>query len=125
MAIKVKEILPQVPMDVIKADIAITNNIDDTVERILNGVVKFEPEQSLAEKLDNNGQQSVLSTTMNNNIKISAIENKNFAAKSFGKTSAERVSSFQERKAQMYRAARIRYLQKRGLLNANFLQKIE
>ena len=113
---KVKEILPQVPLNVIKEDIAITNNIDDTVERILNGVVKFEPEPQQQQQSSSVNDHSIQST-LNTNIKISAIDNKNFAAKTFGKTSSERVSSFQERKEQMYRMARIRYLRKRGLVN--------
>lgn len=127
---KVKEILPQVPLDVIKADILITNNIDDTVERILNGIVKFIPEKqqqsSLVDEklLLDKDVPSTSSSITSNDIKIPVVDNKNFGAKTFGKTSTERISSFQERKAQMYRMARIRYLQKRGLLNANFLQKI-
>nr|XP_027204026.1 ancient ubiquitous protein 1-like isoform X2 [Dermatophagoides pteronyssinus] len=126
---KVKEILPQVPLDVIKADILITNNIDDTVERILNGIVKFIPEKqqqssSVDEKLLLDKDVPSTSSITSNDIKIPVVDNKNFGAKTFGKTSTERISSFQERKAQMYRMARIRYLQKRGLLNANFLQKI-
>ncbi|KAH7641265.1 hypothetical protein HUG17_4309 [Dermatophagoides farinae] len=115
---KVKEILPQVPLNVIKEDIAITNNIDDTVERILNGVVKFEPEpQQQQQQSSSSVNDHSIQSTLNTNIKISAIDNKNFAAKTFGKTSSERVSSFQERKEQMYRMARIRYLRKRGLVN--------
>lgn len=44
MAQTVKNILPQVPLDVIRRDLVITNNVDETITRLLDGTVFYDTE---------------------------------------------------------------------------------
>lgn len=106
MSAKVKEVLPQVPLSVIKTDIMETKNIDDTIERILSGTVSYEPETV---PLASTSKQTPTSPSVE-------APKLNLAAANFGKTAEERAQSFQERKEQMFRLARIRYIQKHGLI---------
>lgn len=113
MARKVKEVLPQVPLAIIKNDIAITNNIDDTIERILNGNVPYSPEVSSV-----NDKSKASSSSGSSSGSTASIESgKMFCGSSFGKTAEDRTKSFQERKEHLYRVARMRYIQKHKLVN--------
>lgn len=98
LAKKVKEILPLVPLTVIRQDLLTTNNIDNTIERLLTNVVEYTPEDVDREK-----------------VKSIETETINMAAESFGKTSAERMESFQQRKEKMYQMLRAKYIKKYGL----------
>lgn len=87
MAIKVKEVLPQVPLNAIKSDIVITKNIDDTIERILNGQVKYTPEVSKQES-----QTTAPPSTENSGTKTNSESGKLFycGASNFGKYASDR-----------------------------------
>lgn len=118
MAYQVKEVLPYVPLDAIKQDLARTSNVSLTISNILEGVVDYEPETTtsshpvsssaeapskelptrLTDNADKDGASSPLQATLNT------------AAPSFGKSAAERMSSFQERKARLVAMARQRYI---------------
>lgn len=113
MAIKVKEVLPQVPLGAIRGDIVLTKNIDDTIERILNGQVKYTSEETEQEGLRANASSSA--------SKPSSESAKLFycGASSFGKNAPDRSKSFQERKEHLFRVARLRYLQKLNNGNNN------
>ncbi|KAF7490622.1 Ancient ubiquitous protein 1 [Sarcoptes scabiei] len=93
---QIKEILPFVPINVIREDVYLTKDIDATIERILIGKVQYKP-----------------LTEEENEKETSSDQNKgNFGSKNFGQTSTQRIASFQERRDQMYRIARVKYLQK-------------
>lgn len=109
MAIKVKEVLPQVPLAAIKTDIMVTRNIDDTIERILNGQVQYSPENvSPSEaKVAASGSRTSSNQTSSDSGKLFYC-----GAANFGKNAFDRSKSFQERKEHLFRVARARYLQK-------------
>ena len=44
MAQTVKGVLPQVPIDVIRRDLVVTNNVDETITRLLDGTVYYDAE---------------------------------------------------------------------------------
>lgn len=99
MARQVSEVLPFVPYNVILRDLLKTRNVDITIANILDGIVVYTPEPN--------------NTRMTTPV-ASASKNQTSAKKdnnSFG------TSSFQERKAQMIKEARERYIQKHGLKN--------
>lgn len=50
MASRVKEVLPQVPLDVIRRDISQTANVDETITRLLDGTVSYQPLLVISEK---------------------------------------------------------------------------
>ena len=107
MATRVKDVLPQVPIAIIKRDVKITKNIDSTIERILTGVVKYIPEPSCPK-----GDKNSPSTSTNNTTNDTQVF---FGAATFGKTTSERALSFEQRKQQLFRVARMRYIKKYGL----------
>ena len=110
MALKVKEVLSQVPLSVIKTDIMKTQNIDDTIERILTGLVQYIPEESWPKE-----SNAIDSTSSHSSNRLANTEsNKLFycGTETFGKTSFDRSKSFKERKEHLFRVARTRYLQK-------------
>ena len=45
MANQVKEVLPDVPLHVIMQDLQETNNVDSTISRIVDGIVRYVPEK--------------------------------------------------------------------------------
>ena len=103
MANQVKDVLPQVPITVIRKDIKKTKCIDTTISNILEGRVKYSPEvpgQKIQEKPQHKSNPG--------KIKV-ATEN------TFGKDSAERHLSFQERKKAFIEAARQKYIAKHNL----------
>lgn len=115
MARKVKEVLPQVPLAIIKSDIVITKNIDDTIERILNGNVPYTPE--VMPSANDTSKASTSSGPVAGGVSSLEASAKMFCGSSFGKTAEERTKSFQERKEHLYRVARMRYIQKHKLVN--------
>lgn len=120
MARKVKEVLPQVPLAIIKSDIVITKNIDDTIERILNGNVPYTPE--VMPSANDTSKASTSSGPVAGGVSSLEASAKMFCGSSFGKTAEERTKSFQERKEHLYRVARMRYIQKHKLVNKWFVK---
>lgn len=114
MASKVKEVLPQVPLSVIKCDIAITKNIDDTIERILNETVPYTAEEPPKES-----QRAESSNFNRTTAQMNSESGKLFycGASSFGVSASDRSKSFQERKEHLFRVARMRYIQKHHMAN--------
>lgn len=128
MARQVKDVLPQVPLSVIETDIKITKNIDDTIDRLLSGVVKFTSEESeIPVPVASNNEPKIIhravesppkaATTLPNNSPSTSTESTKLfycGAATFGKTARERVKSYDERKARLYQQARERFLQREG-----------
>ena len=123
MAVKVKEILPQVPLKTIETDLRVTTDIDETIARLLDGVLSFQPEAvailsspaagvtSTSSNDSNNGKRSDDEVITSNGVPASF----NTAAKNFGKSPIERMQSYKERKKALIDAARERYIKKHGL----------
>ncbi|XP_053207858.1 lipid droplet-regulating VLDL assembly factor AUP1-like [Panonychus citri] len=126
MAVRVKEILPHVPLKTIQTDLRVTTDIDETIARLLDGVLSFQPEavdltkltQAAASKTSssfsssiNNGRQGDDEIITSNGVPASF----NTAAKVFGKSPNERMLSFKDRKKNLIEAARQRYIKKHGL----------
>lgn len=113
MSQRVKEVLPQVPLDVIRRDVSITANVDETITRLLDGTVTYKPEEPL---LSSNKTslaplaQSSSPLLNNRNLPIKT------GAASFGKNSNERMRSFEERKKLLIEESKLRYMIKHGLI---------
>lgn len=127
MVKRVKDVLPQVPLSVIERDLKVTNNIDETITRILDGTVNYVPvstndntPDSNSTVNDGNGSSSttIASNTINcNDGKISNddLPDLNTAAKTFGKNANERTKSYHERKAALINNAKLRYCKKHNI----------
>ncbi|XP_028413238.1 ancient ubiquitous protein 1-like isoform X2 [Dendronephthya gigantea] len=102
MLTQVKDVLPQVPITVIRNDIKKTRCIDTTISNILEGRVVYTPEIP-GQKIEENAQPK-------NNPSNSKV-----AGNMFGKDSAERHLSFQEKKKAFIEAARQKYIAKHNL----------
>jgi ancient ubiquitous protein 1 len=119
MALRVKEVLPQVPISVIQKDIKVTTNVDETITRLLDGTVKYVEEKPAPppEAQSSTGAQSSSGASTPNNSYISTESMKPFycGSKTFGKNASERTKSYKERKEALLQTARHRYLERRGL----------
>ncbi|KAF7658234.1 hypothetical protein LDENG_00015820 [Lucifuga dentata] len=104
MAQQVKDVLPHVPLNVIAKDLAKTNCVDTTITNLLESKDKTQMEASGTSTF---GPSSTYSSDPTPAIKP--------AAKSFGKSPADRHLSLQERKEALYDFARRRYIEKHGL----------
>lgn len=100
MSNQVKEVLPNVPLDAIRRDLARTWDVDLTITNILEGLVPFVPE----------GQGPAVSSRSQRNT-IDQVP----AASSSTKTPQNGSLTFQERKAKMIEDARRKYIEKHGL----------
>ncbi|RWS23770.1 ancient ubiquitous protein 1-like protein, partial [Leptotrombidium deliense] len=105
MAIRVKEVLPQVPIDVIKKDLGITTNIDETISRLLDGTTVYVSEQAV--KNDRTALREQATDKL-----PKGEQGYDTSAKTFGKNASERMQSYKERKSALIEAARVRYLRK-------------
>jgi len=137
MAHTVKNVLPQVPIDVIRRDLIITNNVDETIARLLDGTVYYDmetevlPPASVNEvkdvKLDEKKDTPKASNDVSSHNKESsnAVNNEplktispmsfNTKAATFEKDPHERMKSYQERKQKLLEVAREHYIEKHGL----------
>lgn len=115
MAQRVKEVLPQVPLVVIRRDLAITANVDESITRLLDGSVTYTPEAvaSSSQASTSSRQTPVIPVAQKMNYDGPPLS-LNAAAKSFGKNATERMKSYEERKALLIEACRQRYLSKRA-----------
>lgn len=103
MAQQVKDVLPHVPLNVIMKDLAKTNCVDTTITNLLEN--KEEP-------MEASGASSFSSSPGSFSSSPPTIKP---AAKTFGKSPADRHLSLQERKEALYNFARRRYIEKHGL----------
>ncbi|NWR93563.1 AUP1 protein, partial [Furnarius figulus] len=105
MAQQVKEVLPHVPLEVIRTDLAQTNCVDTTIANLLEGRVAFFPESQ-----ETGTDLPALSTSQA--AAVSGIQGSvaapsaKTATKQFAKSPVERHLSLQERKQALYDYAR-------------------
>ncbi|KAK9877829.1 hypothetical protein WA026_020062 [Henosepilachna vigintioctopunctata] len=114
MTLRVKEVFPHVPYEVIYKDLYRTRNVDNTITNILEGRVQFVPEIVGS---SNRGTTATTSSSggesSNKIIRKSVLPN--VSVSSFAKSAPERTKSFQERKEQLIAYARKRYIEKHNL----------
>ncbi|NWR80201.1 AUP1 protein, partial [Centropus unirufus] len=104
MAQRVKEVLPHVPLDVIRADLAQTNCVDTTIANLLEGRVSFpESQETGSEPLVLPTSQAGAAAGSQGSM---AVPSSKPAPKQFAKSPVERHLSLQERKRALYDYAR-------------------
>ncbi|KAM7418128.1 hypothetical protein PAMA_017664 [Pampus argenteus] len=106
MAQQVKDVLPHVPLHVITKDLAKTNCVDTTITNLLENKEETPTEATGA---------STFGSSKNSSYSSGSVPTIKPAAKSFGKSPADRHLSLQERKDALYNFARRRYIEKHGL----------
>lgn len=103
MAQQVKDVLPHVPLNVITVDLAKTNCVDTTITNLL---------ENKEEVMEASGASAFGSSLASFSCSAPTIKP---AAKTFGRSPADRHLSLQERKEALYNFARRRYIEKHGL----------
>ncbi|XP_029814279.1 ancient ubiquitous protein 1 [Manacus vitellinus] len=105
MAQQVKEVLPHVPLEVIRTDLAQTNCVDTTIANLLEGRVSFFPEsQEAGTDLPTlSTSQAAAASGIQGSV---AAPSAKTATKQFAKSPVERHLSLQERKRALYDYAR-------------------
>ncbi|NXO71657.1 AUP1 protein, partial [Phainopepla nitens] len=104
MAQQVKEVLPHVPLEVIRTDLVQTNCVDTTIANLLEGRVSFFPESEEAEDLPApSTSQAAAASGIQGSV---AAPSSKLATKQFAKSPVERHLSLQERKRALYDYAR-------------------
>ncbi|KFZ52915.1 Ancient ubiquitous protein 1, partial [Podiceps cristatus] len=104
MAQRVKEVLPHVPLEVIRIDLAQTNCVDTTIANLLEGRVPFPESREAGTDLPAlaSSQAAAASGTQGSG----AVPSSKPATKQFAKSPVERHLSLQERKRALYDYAR-------------------
>uniref|UniRef100_A0A8C3U5M6 Lipid droplet-regulating VLDL assembly factor AUP1 n=1 Tax=Catharus ustulatus TaxID=91951 RepID=A0A8C3U5M6_CATUS len=109
MAQQVKEVLPHVPLEVIRTDLVQTNCVDTTIANLLEGRVPFFPESKEAGDLPApSTSQAAAASGIQATKELSC----------FAKSPVERHMSLQERKRALYDYARRRFAEKHGAARA-------
>ncbi|KFP34619.1 Ancient ubiquitous protein 1, partial [Chlamydotis macqueenii] len=103
MAQRVKEVLPHVPLEVIRIDLAQTNCVDTTIANLLEGRVPFFPESTEADTDLPAPSTSQAAAGIRGSV---AVPPSKPATKQFAKSPVERHLSLQERKRALYDYAR-------------------
>ncbi|NXG13622.1 AUP1 protein, partial [Grallaria varia] len=105
MAQQVKEVLPHVPLEVIRTDLARTNCVDTTIANLLEGRVAFFPESQEAgtDLPALSTSQAAAASGIQGSV---AAPSAKTATKQFAKSPVERHLSLQERKQALYDYAR-------------------
>ncbi|NXD00496.1 AUP1 protein, partial [Certhia familiaris] len=104
MAQQVKEVLPHVPLEVIRTDLVQTNCVDTTIANLLEGRVPFFPENKEAgDLLAPSTSQAAAASGIQGSV---AAPSSKPATKQFAKSPVERHLSLQERKRALYDYAR-------------------
>ncbi|NXK89139.1 AUP1 protein, partial [Formicarius rufipectus] len=105
MAQQVKEVLPHVPLEVIRTDLAQTNCVDTTIANLLEGRVAFFPESQEAgtDLPALSTSQAAAACGIQGSM---AAPSAKTATKQFAKSPVERHLSLQERKQALYDYAR-------------------
>ncbi|XP_041847192.1 lipid droplet-regulating VLDL assembly factor AUP1 [Melanotaenia boesemani] len=106
MAQQVKDVLPHVPLNVIIKELAKTNCVDTAITNLL--------ENKDESTMEETGMSAFGASKISSFSSGSAPTIKP-AAKTFGKSPADRHLSLQERKEALYNFARRRYIEKHGL----------
>ncbi|XP_054890551.1 lipid droplet-regulating VLDL assembly factor AUP1 [Poeciliopsis prolifica] len=106
MAQQVKDVLPHVPISVITRDLAKTNCVDTTITNLLENREETSME---ATGTSTHGASRISSFSSGSSPAIKP------AAKTFGRSPADRHMSLQQRKEALYNYARRRYIEKHGL----------
>eukprot|EP00058_Branchiostoma_floridae_P023572 XP_002609062.1 hypothetical protein BRAFLDRAFT_283288 [Branchiostoma floridae] len=101
MVSQVREVLPQVPEDIVRRDLTETGDVDATITNILEGRVRYTPETP--------------PPTPEQASKLSSPPQQDDGAAQFNRSPDQRHMSLQERKQAMYDIARRRYMDKHGL----------
>lgn len=115
MAEQVMEVLPHVPLSVVKAELVKTNCIDATITNLLEWRT-FTQEEEVpfgASAVPSTSASWFSTTTVSRPLDI--VPSSKTTVKSFGKSAPERQLSLQERKEALYEYARRRYREKHGL----------
>lgn len=116
MAQQVKEVLPHVPLEVIRTDLVQTNCVDTTIANLLEGRVPFFPESKEAGDLPApSTSQAAAASGIQGSV---AAPSSKPATKQFAKSPVERHLSLQERKRALYDYARRRFAEKHGAARA-------
>ncbi|XP_052636937.1 lipid droplet-regulating VLDL assembly factor AUP1 isoform X3 [Harpia harpyja] len=117
MAQRVKEVLPHVPLEVIRIDLAQTSCVDTTIANLLEGRVPFFPESKEAgtDLPAPSTSQAAAASGIQGSI---AVPSSKPATKQFAKSPVERHLSLQERKRALYDYARRRFAEKHGAARA-------
>lgn len=112
---QVKIVLPHVPVDAIRRDLALTKDIDLTITNILEGRVTFTAEESAVEAdrasspcFNSVSRQSLVQSTQKSNVNSPV---------TFPKNPQDRQRTFEERKKELLDTARQRYITKHGPSN--------
>ncbi|NXC29070.1 AUP1 protein, partial [Campylorhamphus procurvoides] len=105
MAQQVKEVLPHVPLEVIRTDLAQTNCVDTTIANLLEGRVAFFPESQEAgtDLPALSTSQAAAASGIQGSV---AAPSAKTTTKQFAKSPVERHLSLQERKQALYDYAR-------------------
>ncbi|NXU21037.1 AUP1 protein, partial [Pardalotus punctatus] len=104
MAQQVKEVLPHVPLEVIRTDLVQTDCVDTTIANLLEGRVPFFPESKEAGDLPApSTSQAAAASGIQGSV---AAPSAKPATKQFAKSPVERHLSLQERKRALYDYAR-------------------
>lgn len=127
MTARVKDVLPQVPIDVIRRDISVTANVDETITRLLDGTVSYTALETSVKKTTTS-----LGATARPVSSSATVSNESFsqegrhkphnasllitAASSFASSPSERHKSFEERKQLLINTCRQRYLEKHAMI---------
>ncbi|XP_064005162.1 lipid droplet-regulating VLDL assembly factor AUP1 isoform X2 [Pogoniulus pusillus] len=114
MAQRVKEVLPHVPLEVIRIDLAQTNCVDTTIANLLEGRVPFYPESEEAgtDQPAPSTSQPAAAFGVQSSVVVPSSKP---ATKQFAKSPVERHLSLQERKRALYDYARRRFTEKHGV----------
>ncbi|KAM4673850.1 lipid droplet-regulating VLDL assembly factor AUP1 isoform 2-T2 [Amazona ochrocephala] len=105
MVQQVKEVLPHVPLEVIRIDLAQTNCVDTTIANLLEGRVSFFPDSREA-GTDLSAPATSQAPAASGILGSSAEPSSKAAAKQFARSPVERHLSLQERKRALYDYAR-------------------
>ncbi|XP_051473068.1 lipid droplet-regulating VLDL assembly factor AUP1 [Apus apus] len=117
MVQQVKEVLPYVPLEAIRIDLAQTNCVDTTIANLLEGRVPFFPGSNEAgtDPLAPSTSQAAAAAGVQGSV---AVPSSKTATKQFAKSPVERHLSLQERKRALYDYARRRFAEKQGAARA-------
>ncbi|XP_051866011.1 lipid droplet-regulating VLDL assembly factor AUP1 [Pristis pectinata] len=120
MAKQVKEVLPHIPLNVIKMDLVSTKCVDTTITNLLEGRVQFAPEEVSVSpsslSLSNKPHPAPRNlTTSQKKVPRDVSTPKLISKTTFEKSPVDRHLSLQERKEALYAYAKRRYIEKHGL----------
>lgn len=146
MAQQVQEVLPHISLDQIKRDLVHTQNVDLTITNFLEGNVpepvpepqpvplRVDPARASPQSSDVRSSSPIAPPSSSASAEVKSTTDRgeasgrtshstvtmSTAAKSFGKSAAERMTSFETRKAQLIENARRRYIEKHGLTGPGY-----